>query len=495
MATIKTILKKQWFSKEILGLAAVFALSRVLLICLGVRFDTSPLQWFYQYIDPLLLKENLWQSLLYLHSQPPVYNLYLGIVLRYGGLYAPLLFRMSYLVIGLFSIAVLYTFMRLIHIHHAVAFFCTAFFTVSPPVLFYENWLFYTYPLTFVLCLSSLLLLVSLNTRSRTYLFLFFTAISCLVLTRTLFHTVWFVAVLCWVLLYQHKHMKRIIMSALIPLVIIFSVHAKNFLLFGQTSLTSWFGMNLIKMTSTIPQNLLHQEIDGGRVSGIARLMPFQAPETYQQYVHDSMTGIPVLDNKYKSTGAVNFNYIGYRKISEQYQTAASHLIKRYPQFYGQSVIKAVYQFLRPCSDSIIISGHNRQRLHAWVTIYEKYLLGDILKNVWRTTFTNRFGQQRTVHVNLLYLFIPLLYLFGALIACTNVRPLPFTVNQLFTIRYCMFNIGYVTIVGNLFDASENMRFRFMIVPFLYVIIGILITYCIKKYRSKTTPNRTVGTP
>jgi len=484
---IKTLFKKGDLRRELFGLAVIFILSRGLVAFLGVRFDMSPLQWFYQYIDPVLLKENLLQSLLYLHSQPPAYNLYLGVVLKYGGLYAPVIFRASYLITGLLSLWTLYTFMRLVHIHHVVAFFCAAFFAVSPPALFYENWLFYTYPLVLILILSSFLLLVSLKTRSSVHLFLFFITLSCLVLTRTLFHTIWFVAIFCWVLLYHNKNRKRIVMSALIPFLMIFSVHAKNYLLFRQTALTSWFGMNLMKMTFTIPRHHVQQEVLTGTVTDIALIMPFQSPESYQQYLpQDSVTGIPVLDNAYKSTGAINFNYSGYRNISDQYFAAASHLIRRYPQYYGQSVVKAAYQFLRPCSDSIIITGHNRRSLHAWVTVYEQYLLGDVLKKVWHTSFTNQSGHRRTVHINLLYLFIPMLYLFGTLIACRKLRLLPFSRDELFSIRYVMFNIGYVTIVGNLFDASENMRFRFLIVPFLYVIIGILITYLITKYRSKS---------
>jgi hypothetical protein len=245
--------------------------------------------------------------------------------------------------------------------------------------------------------------------------------------------------------------------------------------------------MNLIKMTFTVPRHLLRQEIKNGRVSGIAKLMPFQSPEVYQEFLPVyTATGIPVLDNTYKSTGAINFNYDGYRAVSTQYFTAARRLITRYPRFYCQSVIKAVYQFLRPCSDSIIFSGHNRRIINGWVTAYETYLLGDILKNIWQTTFTNRFGQQRTIHMNLLYLFIPALYLFGILIASRKFRSLGLSRNQMLTFRYLMFNIGYISLAGNLFDASENMRFRFIIVPFLYIIIGMFITYCIIKYSSKT---------
>lgn len=454
---------------------------------LGVRFDTSPLGWFYQYIDPLLLKEKLLQSLLYLHSQPPLYNLYLGIILKYGGAYAPLLFKSSYLLSGLVLALALYMLMRSIRIHHAVAFFCSAFFTISPPVLFYENWLFYTYPLTLILTLSALVLPVALKTRSRAYLCIFFSAIACLVLTRTLFHTVWFIIIAGWILMHEHTRARRIIMSALIPFLVIFGVHTKNLVLFGQTSLTSWLGMNLIKMTFTIPPHILQEEIDRGAVSGIAGLMPFQAPHVYDDLVRtDTRTGIPVLDNEYKSTGAVNFNYIGYRAVSARYLTAARTLIQRHPQYYGRSVLKAVYQFLRPSSDSIIINGRNRRRLHAWVAVYETYLLGDIAQRVWHTTFTNRSGQQRIIHLNLLYLFIPLLYGFGTLIAFWKLTPLPFSRNEHFTVRYMVFTIGYVTVAGNLFDASENMRFRFLIIPFLYCIIGLLITYCINKYRRRT---------
>ncbi|UCC12509.1 MAG: hypothetical protein JSW02_02955 [candidate division WOR-3 bacterium] len=484
---LRTVLNKRLFIQEILGLAIIFVLSRVLLAIFGIQFDMSPLQWFYQYIDPLLLKERLVQSLMYLHSQPPAFNLYLGIILKYGGMYAPLLFRTSYLLAGLFSAITIYTVMRLLNIHHLVAFFCTAFFMVSPPAFLYENWLFYTYPLTSVLIVSSLLLLLSLETRSRIYLFLFFSTLSILVLTRTLFHTVWFIAILCWIM-FHHKTKKRIVMSALVPLLVLLSVHAKNVFLFDQTSLTSWFGMNLIKMTFTVPRHVLHQDIKNGRVSGIAEIKPFQRPEVYQEFlpVHTA-TGIPVLDNTHKSTGAINFNYDGYRAVSAQYFTAARRLIARYPHYYCQSVIIAVYQFLRPCSDSIIFSGHNRRIVSGWVTVYETYLLGDILKNAWQTTFTNRSGQQRPVHMNLLYLFIPALYLFGILIASKKLRSLSLSRNQMLTFRYLMFNIGYVSLAGNLFDASENMRFRFIIVPSLYVIIGMFITYCIIQYRSKTS--------
>jgi len=42
-----------------------------------VSFDSRPLTWYLQYIDPALLKTALLQSTFYLRDQPPGFNLFL----------------------------------------------------------------------------------------------------------------------------------------------------------------------------------------------------------------------------------------------------------------------------------------------------------------------------------------------------------------------------------------------------------------------------------
>src|SRR4051812_43825834 len=37
----------------------------------GLRFDASPLDFYYQFVDPALLRTRLWESVTHLHSQPP----------------------------------------------------------------------------------------------------------------------------------------------------------------------------------------------------------------------------------------------------------------------------------------------------------------------------------------------------------------------------------------------------------------------------------------
>ena len=51
---------------------AVFIASRLIFSFMGGAFIAKPLAFAMQYLDPVLLKDDLLQSLFYLHSQPPL---------------------------------------------------------------------------------------------------------------------------------------------------------------------------------------------------------------------------------------------------------------------------------------------------------------------------------------------------------------------------------------------------------------------------------------
>jgi hypothetical protein len=60
----------------------IYALSRYFYYLAGVRFDTTSLVWFWQFLDPELLKCRFLESIFYLHAQPPLFNILLGLVFR-----------------------------------------------------------------------------------------------------------------------------------------------------------------------------------------------------------------------------------------------------------------------------------------------------------------------------------------------------------------------------------------------------------------------------
>ena len=63
-------------------IVAGFLASRIAAYAAGIRLAPDPLTWYWQYIEPALLKERLLESLFYLHSQPPLFNLFIGLALK-----------------------------------------------------------------------------------------------------------------------------------------------------------------------------------------------------------------------------------------------------------------------------------------------------------------------------------------------------------------------------------------------------------------------------
>ena len=86
--------------RPLLYVIIAFIVSRLLYLWAGVRFDQSSLDHFWQYIDISLLQHNLGQSIWYLHSQPPLYNLFLGCVLKLSPQHTALDFQLAYLTSG-----------------------------------------------------------------------------------------------------------------------------------------------------------------------------------------------------------------------------------------------------------------------------------------------------------------------------------------------------------------------------------------------------------
>ena len=111
----------------------------------GVRFDASPLPWYWQYIDPSLLKSRLVQSLWYFHAQPPLYNLFLGVDLKLFGSNYGVAAHVIQVLIGVAIALSMYLLAVALGLRRWWAAAVAAVFGVSPEMILYENWLFYEY--------------------------------------------------------------------------------------------------------------------------------------------------------------------------------------------------------------------------------------------------------------------------------------------------------------------------------------------------------------
>src|SRR5262245_42164572 len=201
-------------TRYLLALVACWIASRwVYFSYFGIRFDASPLNYFLQFIDPSLLKTALLQSVFYLRDQPPGFNLFLGFVLK-GFEHPDAAFRLIYQIIGLGSAIILFCCLVRIAVHPGLAFIISCFFSLSPITVMYENTLFYTYPLTFLLSVAALLLHRYLTNGRTADAAVFFLTLALIVLTRGIFHVGWFLIILLALLLAPVANRRQISVAA-----------------------------------------------------------------------------------------------------------------------------------------------------------------------------------------------------------------------------------------------------------------------------------------
>ncbi len=121
-------------------LVAVFALSRVAAAAAGVRFDAGPLRAGFQVLEISQLRDDLVGSLANLHSQPPLFNLFIGVVLRAPEALEEPLLRIVYLAMGVALSLAMYTVLVRLGVRSAVAAGLALVVALSPASILFENW-------------------------------------------------------------------------------------------------------------------------------------------------------------------------------------------------------------------------------------------------------------------------------------------------------------------------------------------------------------------
>ncbi len=120
---------------------------------MGGEFISSPLDFAKQYLDPLLLKNDLMRSLYYLHAQPPLFNAFLGLVLKISSDPA-LSFELVYKTAGVCMPLLFYGILTSLAVRRGAAFIATVIFMFNPTLLLYENLLYYTHLEAFCILLA-----------------------------------------------------------------------------------------------------------------------------------------------------------------------------------------------------------------------------------------------------------------------------------------------------------------------------------------------------
>jgi hypothetical protein len=97
-------------------LIMLFLLTRLLYSYAGVTWAESPLTGFWQVADTELLKTRLWETVTHLHSQAPLFNLFIGLGLKFFGENSSLYFHISFSVMAYVFLATIAVTLRALNI-------------------------------------------------------------------------------------------------------------------------------------------------------------------------------------------------------------------------------------------------------------------------------------------------------------------------------------------------------------------------------------------
>ncbi len=471
---------------------AAFVLSRIGYYIAGVRFDASSLPWFWQFIDPALLKANLGQSLWHLHSQPPAFNLFLGIVVNLFPGHETLVFAVCYLLLGLVFAVVLFQLLRSFGISDVLSAALAAIYIASPACVLYENWLFYTYPMTVLLLLAALFWHRFVSRGRFLDALVLFVAAATLAMTWSLFHLVWLLGLVLALVLFRRKDWRKVLAAAAVPVLIVVFWYGKNLAQTGEFTGSTWFGINFSKMTNsmlTVPER--RALYDNGTISAVSMVPPFSNPEKYYSAVpKPGPTGIPVLDQELKPSTIPNFNNTLFIAVSRQYGRDAFRILSARPAAYKRGLAESYLTYFLPASAYLFLDGNagHISALDRFASIAFDGRFSYHSDHSLRQTDPGRYYLQSFLNTGWFLILAYALVLVAGFFFL--LRPSSFRLHPSAFIPhpssffFLWFSAAWVTLVANAVEVGENNRFRFVTDPLVFALVTTLVVNWLAQRRA-----------
>jgi hypothetical protein len=471
----------------LLAIVAAFVISRVGYYAAGLRFDASSLPWFWQYIDPALLRANLGQSLWHLHSQPPAFNVFLGIFVDLFSGHETTVFAACYLLLGLSFAIVMFLLIKGLGMRDTPSALLTALYVASPACVLYENWLFYTYPLTVLLLLAALFWQRFARRGRFMDALLLFACAALLALTWSLFHLVWMLGLVLALVLLRRRDWRKALAAAAVPLLVVVLWYGKNLVQVGEFTGSTWFGMNFSKMTNSMLTVAERRALyDNGTISAVSLVPPFSDPDKYYGVVPKPRpTGIPVLDQEMKPSGIPNFNNTLFIAVSRQYGRDAFQILKSRPTAYLRGLAESYLLYFMPASAYLFLDD-NVAHIKGLVRLTSIALNGRFSHHRdpgLRQTQLGRYYLQGVLNTGwFLILAYGLVLVFGlSLLVRRSSSSLIPSLPSLFFLWY---NVAWMTLVANALEVGENNRFRFVTDPLVFAFLATMTVEWLWRGRS-----------
>lgn len=327
---------------------------------LGSGFKNHKLLDFTHYLNPQWLKNDLFGSLYYLHSQPPLINLIIGIVFKLVPDYYDAVFRVLYFTMGAIALLALERTMVLFALSSLIRWAVLFMLFATPTLYMFGSW-YVTIHLEFSIacCLMYLVARYCVEApKQASTLVMLFSCCALLGLMRPQWHFLVFIllaGVLTWI--GGRKMLRTALLCSLIFIIPIGGWYTKNLYVFGFWGPSSWFGANLAQVANGSGADIRHLKETGAIAADFpggfdtdlfARAIPAQ--EIPAALEHPVLALIKTDDPAFTAYAnsvaynlAYNLNYYGIIPSARQDLHDSLVVIKSAPAKYANAVMQRFY--------------------------------------------------------------------------------------------------------------------------------------------------------
>jgi hypothetical protein len=481
---------KRW--RPYLALVLVDIATWLIAYAFGVRFNFSdlngpPVSDPWQLLDRHLLKTQLLSSIWHLQSQPPLFNLLSGLLLKLPTSMSRDVGELLFIGCGLVLALSAFQAMLDLTAPRWLAFCVTILLIIAPSNILYQHWYSYEYPTATLLSAAAMCCIRYLKIMKWGWGFGFLMCVAVVVLLNSTYQALWLVIILLVLLVAFRRHWRSVLVVAVLPVILVGGWFLNDLAQFGTLTTSSWLGMNLAEATlASAPPGVVTHLVARGTLTPIADVTPFAPVSAYvPRFAPIPHTGTPALDEPTKSDGNVNYNDLIYVKVSELYLHDDLAFIRAEPGMYARTVAKGVALWFVP-GDEYFVIAKNEQRISHWTRLYDGVLLGQISNHedaALEALFAGR-GPGPT-QIPWVMIAVWLIACIGAPIAAFRLRKrdVPIAV----TLIVLWLTILYAFVTTSLIEFGENERFGFEVGPLPVILAVATGAICLREMRSGTT--------
>jgi len=271
-------------------------------------------------------------------------------------------------------------------------------------------------------------------------------------------------------------------MCAIVPGVLLSLIYIKSVVLFGVwVPGSDVFGsINLADFTSGhVSKQILSRMASDGVISPVfkyAKEYRLEDPALINIVNIQPNTGIPILDNRLKSTGKINMDSLFMAAVGQRVRRDALIILRSHPAATLISVLGNVQRYFLPADLGWPFDApfDASQGPHQKVMVsFRTYF--DLITTGYHPSISSR-----RQYAFISYITIPLLLWYGL---WRSIRWLKRTVRKSWgnptdlTVVFAFVNILYLSGVIIFFDYADQNRFVFELFPLFTILSGMLITF------------------